>query len=1028
MKYIYLIFSLLFLIASTGTSQTDYFQQAVNYKIDVTLDDQKHELTGNIEMTYVNNAPESLKEIYLHLWPNAYQNRKTAFAKQKVRQGDTEFYFSNKNERGGFSNLNFTIDGKAQAIEYDSKNPDIGLLKLNNPLPAGGTIVIKTPFTLKIPTSFSRLGHVGESYQLTQWYPKPAVYDRDGWHPMPYLDMGEFYSEFGSFDVKINLPENYVVGATGVLQTNSEKDFLNRKVTESNAKLAALSPEADLKKDTFPSSSTTTKTLHYQAERVHDFAWFADKRFMVQRSAVKLASGKSVDTWAYFTKTEVNLWKDEAIKYLDRSVKFYSDLVGEYPYPHATAVQSALSAGAGMEYPMITVIGLSGTAQALDEVITHEVGHNWFYGILASNERDHPWMDEGLNSYYDHRYSRQYYAKDRFIEDRGDFFFGGSPIDLLELGYLHQARRKEDQAPDTHSDDFKYINYWLGAYEKPAVAFRWLEQYLGTEKFDIAMRGFYDTWKFRHPQPEDLRSYLETATGKKLDWLFDNLINGTDHQDYAIEDIEKKGDSYQLTIENKGKMSAPFPVSGIKNGEIKSTVFVEGFDRNNKINFAGNDYDKIVIDAEGITTDINRRNNTIKTTGSFKKVEPLQLKFITGVENPDRTTLYFTPTLGYNKYDGAMAGLALYNTTVPVKPFEFALLPSYGFKSKQITGLGELAYRFYPASDFAKGVQLKLGLKQFNRFYNETSDYFLKYRKITPSITLDLNTTPNKRFYHYLKFRALILSEESAIFTRDSVTMETNYTGNATDTRPIFELSYVAQNSRGINPYKLRVALEQQSYDSFIGKQSYVKATLDYTTNYTYKPGRNISFRFFLGGFLQNTIRDRGAGRSTQGALALYSEGFNDYKYDELFFGRSESDGIFSQQISLNDGGMKLPVGASQAGNLGKSNNFIFALNIKGDLPKRLPFGLPVKPYFDLGYYDNSGPLGSDDAFGDQLVYSGGLMLDFMNGTVGVYFPLLNSGNVNELLEQKGGYSNRISFNINFNRLNPTRIRDRMEF
>jgi len=193
MKKVYWIFSLLFLFTSLGIGQTNYFQQEVNYKIEVTLDDQNHELIGNIEMTYINNAPESLKEIYIHLWPNAYLNRKTAFAKQKIRQGDTEFYFSDKRQRGGFSNLNFTVDGKNLEIEYDPKNPDIGLLKLNNPLASGGTIIIKTPFTLKIPDSFSRLGHVGESYQLTQWYPKPAVYDQEGWHQMPYLDMGEFY-------------------------------------------------------------------------------------------------------------------------------------------------------------------------------------------------------------------------------------------------------------------------------------------------------------------------------------------------------------------------------------------------------------------------------------------------------------------------------------------------------------------------------------------------------------------------------------------------------------------------------------------------------------------------------------------------------------------------------------------------------------------------------------------------------------------------------------------------------------------
>ena len=208
------------------------------------------------------------------------------------------------------------------------------------------------------------------------------------------------------------------------------------------------------------------KTIHYKAEQVHDFAWFADKRFKVQKSEVTLASGKKVDTWVMFTKAEEELWKD-AINYVDRSTIFYSELVGEYPYPHATAVQSALSAGGGMEYPMITVIGLSGTAQALDEVITHEVGHNWFYGILAFNERYHVWMDEGINSYYDHRYTERYYES-AGLNILPDFFQGSSELTELELGYLVQARKNRDQAPSEHSNDFETINYWLAGYEKPA--------------------------------------------------------------------------------------------------------------------------------------------------------------------------------------------------------------------------------------------------------------------------------------------------------------------------------------------------------------------------------------------------------------------------------------------------------------------------------------------------------------------------------------------------------------------------------
>ena len=385
--------AVMLLLATCLQAQSSYFQQEVHYNIEVTLNDRQHTLSGTVEINYINHSPHTLDRIYMHLWPNAYADRNTAFARQQLRAGDTKFHFANQEERGGFSGLDFTINDERTRIELLPNNPDIGVLRLPKPLAPGANVRIKTPFRLKIPASFSRLGHVGESYQITQWYPKPAVYDQQGWHPMPYLNQGEFYSEFGSFDVRITLPDNYVVGATGTLQTDSEIAFLQRKMEESNERL--LLPVKDKKSDNddadFPKSSETMKTLHYKADQVHDFAWFADKRFYVQKGQVTLSSGRTVDTWAMFTDVERNLWKD-AINYINRSVLFYSEHVGEYPYPHATAVQSALSAGGGMEYPMITVIGEAGSPRSLDIVITHEVGHNWFYGILGINEDDHVGM------------------------------------------------------------------------------------------------------------------------------------------------------------------------------------------------------------------------------------------------------------------------------------------------------------------------------------------------------------------------------------------------------------------------------------------------------------------------------------------------------------------------------------------------------------------------------------------------------------------------------------------------------------
>lgn len=340
-----LLFLPLSLLAQSAASP--YFQQEVNYKIAVALDDVHHSIAGDVSFEYINNSPDALPEIWVHLWGNAFKNRRSAFCKQKLRDGSDKFYFADDKDLGKYKNVNFSADGAQISWKFDPKNPDIAVLTLPKPLAPGGRVTIATPIWLKIPASFSRLGHVETSYQMTQWYPKPAVYDHKGWHAIPYLDQGEFYSEFGSFDVTLTLPENYVVGATGVLQTPSEVAFLEQKVLESREKLRK---GVDKKQDPFPASSPQMKTIRYTAEKAHDFAWFADKRFFVLKDTARLASGKTVACWAMFSNSESDIWQKGAF-YVRRSVEFYSDKVGEYPWPQATAVHSALSAGGGMEYP-----------------------------------------------------------------------------------------------------------------------------------------------------------------------------------------------------------------------------------------------------------------------------------------------------------------------------------------------------------------------------------------------------------------------------------------------------------------------------------------------------------------------------------------------------------------------------------------------------------------------------------------------------------------------------------------------------
>jgi hypothetical protein len=338
-------------------SAQTYWQQEVNYSIDVSLNDKQHSLDGFETMEYINHSPDTLRFIWIHLWPNAYKNDKTAFTDQQLENGYTGFYFSDAAEKGYINKLNFKVnDQTAETVDHP-QHIDIVQLILPSPLAPGGKIMITTPFHVQLPFNFSRGGHVGDSYQVTQWYPKPAVYDKNGWHPMPYLDQGEFYSEFGSFDVKITVPENYAVAATGELQEENEKAWLRSRSgfnwQPQKQKIKTKAGSYKTVHQQFPPSSTRTKTLNFKQSRVHDFSWFADKRFIVKTDTCSLPSGKIIRVAAFYTPDEKAQWS-KSLDFAKDAVRFRSQYIGEYPYNVVTVVQGPKGYGSGMEYPTVT--------------------------------------------------------------------------------------------------------------------------------------------------------------------------------------------------------------------------------------------------------------------------------------------------------------------------------------------------------------------------------------------------------------------------------------------------------------------------------------------------------------------------------------------------------------------------------------------------------------------------------------------------------------------------------------------------
>jgi Peptidase family M1 domain len=512
--------SVILFFISDSFAQNKYWQQKTDYNISVTLNDADNSLTGFEQIDYYNNSPDTLNFIWIHLWPNAYKNDKTAFSDQRLENGSTDFYFSEENKKGYINQLNFKVDNVNAATEDHPQHQDIVKLLLPIPLAPGKSIKIETPFHVKLPYNFSRGGHVEQSYQITQWYPKPAVYDKTGWHEMPYLDQGEFYSEFGNFDVKITLPSNYIVAATGELQNEEEKKWLANKYNKLTFKPDGFELKAASKKNdllAIPPSLKETKTIKFIQTNVHDFAWFADKRFNIRQDTLQLKSGRIINVYAYFLPSKNDVWRT-SISMIKKSILSKSNWLGEYPYNVVSVVDDASNKPGGMEYPTITTLISGGSEANLERVINHEVGHNWFYGLLATNERIFPWMDEGMNTYYDKRYAAIYYdAKDgnrfvpkqKFIRNRMSAY----PQKMILDTYI---KLKKDQPINTASEKFLGINYGLSAYEKAGEWMMLLEQELNTTMFDSCMREYYRRWQFKHPSPEDFKTVMEEVSGKPL--------------------------------------------------------------------------------------------------------------------------------------------------------------------------------------------------------------------------------------------------------------------------------------------------------------------------------------------------------------------------------------------------------------------------------------------------------------------------------------------------------------------------------
>jgi hypothetical protein len=1005
LKKLVFILTLIVFSVLQSPAQQDYFQQEVNTVIRVSLDDQTHSLSGNIFIEYTNNSNLALDTIYLHLWANAFQSKSSAFTKQKLRHKDSNFYFTDEKNMGGYDSLQFKIEGVPAKWAFHPKYNDVAYILLEKSLKPEESTTISSGFKLKIPGQFSRLGYEKnpkkdldpfQSYQITQWFPKPAVFDASGWHPMPYLDMGEFYSEFGDYDVTITLPENYMVAATGELLTTSELERIQKRIEYTDDFLTSNRKEIE-----GISASGKKKTIRFIAENVHDFAWFANKSFLIKEGKITIDQGESIKSQVFFLPDERNTWK-QSLEYLERGTRFYIDKVGPYPYSKVAVVQGPLLAGGGMEYPMITIISEGSGGKSLDQVITHEIGHNWFYGILAFNEREYPWMDEGINSYYDHRYSKHNYPpkESKFWAPRVIRTALDSKLEHIYHEFAHSKALA--QPSDLHSNEFTLTNYFLGAYENPARAFTYLEKYLGTALFDSVMQSFYKKWALKHPGPNDLISHFERETGKDLSWFFEGMIGDTRSFDYGIKSVSQKGDSLLLEIENHTNYPIPFTLTSISNDTMQSTQFIEGFVGIKTLKISGDGVQVFSVDEFSLYPDVNRNNNRIRTRGVFKKTAPIRFGIMDIIEKPEITQIGWLPSFGWNKSDGWMIGLMLFNHSLPNKSFQYMIHPGNVFSAsilnKPYVGQARFSYDWYK-NRTVRNIRASLGLRSFHLEYQPEKQ--LRYFKVQPSIEVIFNKFLYNQNYYVLKFTNDWIGQET--FTSESL-QEFKY-------GYFNRLSIERKDSKIMNPLNGKIELETGNFNHFLdNRESYVNLKAELSSYFRFAKQKKLDVRIYAAGQLWNSGPKNDITRP--GTLGLIGFANNDYMFDDYFLDRGAQKGQFSKQINMSGGGFKNSV--RPATELGQSNQFVVALNLKTDLPINVPVLNSIKPYFDFGMYRYSSFAEGSD-YENKYLYSGGLVFSTFEDVLNLYIPLINSKSINEIYAEEPGFIQRISFSMKLN-------------
>ena len=596
-------------VAQNSGNQKNYWQQKVDYTMDIDMDVNTYQYKGKQKLVYTNNSPDELNKVFYHLYFNAFQPNSQMDARlhtiedpdgrmvTKTGTSDNPVVESriaklSPSEIGYIKVTSLTQDGEKVSYETVGTILEVTLIK---PIKPGKKATFEMEFDAQVPLQIRRSGRnskEGVALSMTQWYPKMAEYDFEGWHTPPYIAR-EFHGVWGNFDVTLHIDKNYVVGGTGTLQNPQEvgHGYENK---DKGLKL----PKGN------------KLTWNFVGKNIHDFTWAADPEY--QHDTFTMDNGVNLHFFYKKTLEEkyIESWKKLQPKTAEL-MKYFSENIGPYPYKQYSVIQGG---DGGMEYAQCTLVTGKRSWGSLFGVTAHELAHTWFQFLLATNESKHPWMDEGFTTYISNK------AEDAILEKGSQNPHAGS-----YRNYAYLAKSGKEKPLSTHADRYETnLAYGIGSYSKGNIFLSQLEYIIGSDNVAKTLKKYYNDFAFKHPTPNDIKRSAEKVSGIHLDWYLNEWTQTTHFIDYGVKQVKDK----EITLERIGAMPMPIDLEVEYTDGSKESFYIPleimrgaksttakllkdwGWAYPTYTFTANKPVKSVQIDTSGLMADVNPLNNT----------------------------------------------------------------------------------------------------------------------------------------------------------------------------------------------------------------------------------------------------------------------------------------------------------------------------------------------------------------------------------------------------------------------------------